>query len=290
MQLILLCALTCAGALSEVPPTEDPLALEVGLQKFRRSEIVAAVGPATSATEQHRSLLELVMQSLLLQEAERSKLVSNLASAPKARAKQYLEAVVSERVICSRLTERELGLMYEAMRPRFVHGHLYRIAELTLGCWEPAFGCGVGLKDWGQMHWGPLADAIHSADELHMLWDMTKLPPGVIQFRQYTIHVDEAGSSSAPVELVQTIQRLKEAQAQLIPTPRTIRLPLLVDYEPPAHRTMEDSSVREQVIRELCPRVVRRNREAYMDGLRRSAYIKVHRSGWPAAIALPQAD
>ena len=288
MQLALLMSALTAVSAFQSPPIDDPVALEVGFRQLRRSEIAEAAREAKGPKAQLDALRTLLNRVLLLQEARQSGLVPNLPTEPAARAEAFLNNVVSERVVCGRLKERDLQLMYQAMRPRFVHGHLYRLAELTLHCWDPSFGCALPLTAWAETHWGPLVEILTAADELHLLWLSVKHPPGVIRFQQYTLHVSESGESSAPRELTEALQRLGPGEAAFITTPGTIRVPLLIEYEAPAAKGLDDHQVRAEVLAELCPRVVRQNREAYLEGLRRSAYLKLHRTAWPDGVVLPE--
>jgi hypothetical protein len=287
MQLTLAIAIILNLAVPTEAPKNDPIALEIGFRKLHRSEILQSIGKASSPEEQQKALRQLANRVLLLQEAERSKLVSNLPTNPEERAEAFLHSVVSERVICSKITEKELSLMYKAMRPRFVHGHLYRIAELRLSCWEPTVGCARGLTTWALQHWGPVLPSVRTEEELRMLWELADAPPGVIQYREFTIHVDTTGNSSAPLPLVTAVQQLGIGDSALLTSKNDVRAPMLVEYEPPSNRTLVEPEVRRQVRAELCPRVVRKNRESYLDNLRRSAYVRIHRSAWPRSVILP---
>jgi len=287
MQLALLLVAAVHCVIAQPPPPNDPVALEIGFRKLRRSKVLATIKGSTTPEQQRAALSQLANRVLLLQEADRSGLVRDLPNSPVERASAFLKNVVSARVICSKINERELALMYRAMRPRFVHDHLYRLAELRLTCWQPTIGCARSLSDWAMQHWGPVLVSLDTKDELHMMWEHANAPPGVIQYREYTVHIDDAGNSAAPRQLTDAIQKLEPGDTAMLISRTGVRAPMLVEYEPPSNRTLDDPDVRRQVHEELCPRIVKKNREAYLDNLRRSAYVKIYREAWPPSIVLP---
>lgn len=236
------------------------------------------------ASEIASALSLLARRALLLQEADRSGLGDGLPTEPVARAEAFLERVSSPTIICKRITDRQYAEMYSVMRPRFVHGHLYDIAELRWPCGDDsetdALACRRAAHEWATTRWEPIVEAIEQVEDLHRLGEelVGRAP---VRYRELTFHVTESGRASIPASIASAIIPLQPGQAVVTVDPQGARIHLLEDHRPPINRTLADPAVKAEVHDELCPRLVAQSRATYLEGLLKSAHYEIHRAAFP---------
>ncbi len=263
--------------------------MRVNLRQITRSQLNAAVA-ADPKRSVRRALATLTRRAVLLQEADRSGLGGGLPKEPIARAKAFLERVISGRVICDNVTQRELRDMYAVMKRRFVHGDIYRVAELRWHCTTKGEPEGAQCIDraltWAERRWLPLVDAVSASEDLYWLGQLTA-GDGPIRFVEYTFHVDPTGKSPMPPEVVLAIRDLSVGQAHVSTAGAGTRIQLLVEHRPPLNRLLDSPGVVDEIRAELCPRLIQRNRQNYVDTLVGSASVDIKMRLLPAGHDVP---
>ncbi len=263
--------------------------MRVNLRDIRLSELNQAIADAPDNSVS-AALQFLARRAVLLQEADRSGLGKGLPEAPTARARAFLERVISERVLCGNITERELKQMYRAMLPRFVHGDIYRVAELRWHCDDAddpeTASCRDAAQHWAAEHWLPIVDAIGTSDDLYWL-GMDSATPVPLRYVEFTFHVDEKGRSSVPDAVALAVKELSTGDAHVLVSQTGARVQVLLEHRPPAHRPLTDPDVRAEVTAELCPRLVERNRSSYVETLLSAAAVDIKRELLPAGHDVP---
>jgi hypothetical protein len=262
----------------------DPVVAKINLTDIRRSELDHMLqGDAGGSVK--KALQLLARQALLNQEAKVVGRGTHMPRDPGERAEFFLRRVASKRVICGNISERDLKQMYSAMKPRFVRGHLYHVAQLQWLC--PGEGdpeqadCIRRAWQFARERWQGVVDAVKEASDLY--W-MGQLNAGAdhLRYVEMTVHVALSGRANVPPEAAQSIQALSPGRAALSFDKRGARIQLLVGHRPPINRTLAERSVRAQVLAELCPRLVKRHREQYVSDLLKSAQIQVFDEHLPA--------
>lgn len=260
------------------PPDADPVVARVNARLVRRSVLDAEVGRSGDPSVRS-ALRRLLGRELLLQEAELSGLGKGLPTTPpQARAQAFLERVIPRRTVCASFSETEVAEMYAAMKPRFVRGDLYDVAELRVAC--PTGGapedaaCLDRAETWAREHWGPLEGEVRDSAEVRWL---SLLATVSTEYREVTIHVDPSGRASAPKDVADAVVRLGPGGAALVDG----RIEVLLDHRPPIARRLDDPGVRDEVAAELCPRQLAAHRERYLSDLLGSADVEIVRAALP---------
>lgn len=271
------------GVLMSTPArSDDPLVAKVNLREIRRSQLDRELPRQNGSVK--KALATLAERALLLQEAERSGFGAGLPTEPRARADAFLARIASSEVICGNITQNELQQMYSQMKPRFMHGDLYRIAELRWPCPKngapEAAECQDRATSYADERWRPLVDAVKEPEDLAWIGRL-RMGDGPIRYVEYTFHVDEHGRSSVPADLVAAIQQQSVGSARIASSRGGARLQLLIEHRAPIHRRLEDSDVRAEVMAELCPRLVTANRATYVSRLLQSAHIQLFEANFP---------
>lgn len=272
---------------------DDPPVARVNLRVIRRSELLEEVARQPDGSVR-RALAVLTRRALLLQEADRSGLGAGLPAPPAARAQAFLERIVSSRVICSNVTEREIGQMYRTMKPRFVRGDLYRVAELRWTCLSDgspeAASCRDAGASWAEMQWLPVVDAIETAEDVYWLGELTA-GAGPIQYSEFTFHIAANGRvEGVPSAVALAIRELPVGSATVALADASPRLQVLIEHRPPLDRPLGSPGVREEVLAELCPRLVAANRSNYTDMLLESAHVELQRHLLPDGHDVPSGE
>ena len=294
--LVLLTTLSSANVEASPPPradtseADDPVVARVNFRVVRQSELAAAVAKREDGSVR-AALRELSERAMLLQEADRSGMGQGLPQQPDERAKAFLNRIISPRVICENITQRELRQMYSVMRPRFIRGHLYRIAELRWTCpdnLEPESGaCREQGIVWANTQWRPVVGDVRTGVDLYWLGQLT-MGRGPIQYNEHTIHVDEHGRASVAPNIAAVITGLSVGQAVVTDSLSGIRIQVLLEHRPPIHRELTDPGVEAEVRAELCPRLVTANQRNYVETLLEHAVIEIRRGVLPPAPESPQ--
>ena len=268
--------------LTTTPPSDPPVA-KVNLQTIYLSELNAELN-ASHSINLEQALENLAIQKLLLQEAAVWKHKLDLPSAPAERARDFLHKVVSERTICGNITRRNLDEMYRVMKPRFVHGDLYRIAHLQWFCTGTGLPEHAECRDRGQTYamryWQPFKSLFESASDLFWL---VELAPAdyPLRYGETTLHVDFQGKSNAPPALVNAVKTLSVGKAAVISHERGSSVIMLVSHRPPTRGSLDDPAVERQVRAELCPRLLKKHRSQYVHDLLKTASIQVFKANLP---------
>ncbi len=272
------------------PPQSDPVVVRVNLREVRRSALDAEVARRPDRSVR-RALGVLTRRAVLLQEADRSGLGRGLPTEPSARAEAFLSRIISSRVICQNVTDNQMRDMYAAMKGRFVHGDLYRMAELrwhcpTDGLPETAACIDRGLT-WAEQRWLPIAADVETPEDLYWLGQLSA-GGGPIRFVEYTFHVDPRGKSPLPADAVAAIQSLQVGEAGVSAAGAGARIQLVIEHTPPLTRTLSSPGVADEVRAELCPRLIQRNRSTYVDTLLATALVEIDRDALPPDHDIPE--
>ena len=279
------------GLLLLAPPVADPVVARVNARVVTRSaldrEVAQSGQPSVRA-----ALRRLLGRALLLQEADLSGLGKGLPlSPPEKRAQAFLERVISRRSVCANLTETEVRQMYQAMRPRFVHGDLYEVVELRLPCppgGDPAdASCRHLAADYADAHWRAVASEMRGDADVAWLGLLSRTAPPT-EVREYLFHVDAQGRATAPAEIAEAVSHLRPGEAAITSGDSGARLDVLVEHRPPISRQLDDPGVRDEVKGELCPRMVETHREQYVTDLLGSADVEIVRAALPPGADLPE--
>lgn len=267
------------------PPADDLVAVRVNFRNVTVSELQRELDRRGGDTK--AALRAVVKRALLLQEADHSGLVKDLPTEPEARADAFLRAVVSKRVVCGNITPRELREMYGVMKPRFFRGELLRLAELRWHCppdQSPEQAeCHDQARTWADERWRPVLGALTESQDLYWLAELETAPMGT-RYVEYTVHRDEHGRLSVPGLAAEGLAGVEPGTATVVIGPAGARVQLLVERRPPLMRRLADPGVKDEVIAELCPRVLERSRKTYVDDLIRSASIDVRKDRVPGGL------
>ena len=224
------------------------------------------------------ALRVLVERELLLQEADGSGLGANLPLEAQARADAFLARHFSKRILCAHFTEREYGEMYIVMKPRFVRGELYEVAELHWRCDhmgpDDRDGCRTQAHQHSDHQWKPIVSAIKTTDDLKTLHQKESANTSLI-YRESVVHVAGAGQSNAPKHIADAITPLSPGQATVVNALDGARLLVVLHRRPPIHRQLDDPGVRTEIRDELCPRTVQFHRNKYVHDLMRTAWLEI---------------
>jgi hypothetical protein len=264
-------------------PTTDPIALTVNLRQVPLSELSAQM-TGRPASDIVVALQEVTRRALLLQEAEHSGLGDGLPDEPLARAEAFIKRVVPSSAICRNVNRRQVAEMYAVMKPRFVHGDLYDVAELRWSCPKGFAGaaCRTTSDAYAREHWRPLLPYLQSRAELIHLGEQAEGSTPV-RYVEFTFHVDANGRATVPKNIAEAIMALRLNRAAITSDTKGARLHFLLDHRPPASRNLGDPGVEDEVRAELCPRLTKQGEANYLDGLTRSALLKIHREVLPKA-------
>lgn len=270
-------------ALLTASPPNDPPVAKVNLRTIFLSELQVELA-AGNAKNIEQALENLAIQKLLLQEADVWKHKLTLPSEPADRARAFLHKVVSERTICGNITQRNMDEMYRVMKPRFVHGDLYRIAHLQWYCSGNGLPEHAACKDRGQIysmrHWRPFKSLFKAAEDLFWLVELApaNLP---LRYGETTVHVDFRGKTNAPPELLDAVKTLSVGEATVVSHQRGSSVVMLLSHRPPSRGTLDNPAVARQVRSELCPRLLKRHRSQYVHDLLKTASIQVFKENLP---------
>ena len=267
------------------PPVDDLVVVRVNFRNVKVAELQRELDRRGGDTK--AALRAVVERALLLQEADHSGLVKDLPTEPEARASAFLRAVVSERVVCSNITPRELREMYGVMKPRFVRGELVRLAELRWHCapdqTPEQAECHDQARTWADERWRPVLDGLVESQDLYWLAELETAPMGT-RYVEYTAHRDEHGRMSVPGLAAEGLDGIEPGTATVVVGPSGARVQLLLERRAPLTRTLADPGVKDEVIAELCPRLLERSRKTYVDDLIRSAAIDVRKDRVPGGL------
>lgn len=263
--------------------------MTVNRRHIRRSSLEKAIA-AHPKRDPKAALKRLTERLVLLQEADASGLGSGLPTEPADRATAFLSRVISKRVICGNINDRELGQMYAAMKTRFVHGDLYRVADLQWRC--PGAGepenaaCAHRAARFADHRWRPILSDLVGPEDLYWLGSLHPQEP--LRYVEYTFHVDRRGRASVPSHIAAAVTVLEPGQATITSDAGGARIHLLLEHRPPIDRQLSDPSVRAEVLAELCPRTLKANRARYLERLIASAWIKLYPEHLPPGLSPPK--
>ena len=226
----------------------------------------------------------LARRALLLQEAKIIGRGTLMPKDPATRAEFFLRRVASESAICGNISPRDLKQMYRVMKPRFVRGDLYHVAQLQWLC--PARGhpenadCIRRSWQFAHEHWEGIIEAVKAPADLYWLAQFSTNADS-LRYVEMTVHVTKSGGSNVPPHVASAVQSLISGQANLALDQQGARIQLLMEHRPALNRTLENRSVRAEVRAELCPRLVTRQRQQYVADLLKTAQIEVFKKHFP---------
>ena len=256
---------------------QSPIVARINRRPIYRSDLDKVLGEGSKPSVK-AALRVLVKRELLLQEADGSGLGAGLPAKAQARADAFLKRHFSKRVLCAHFTEREYREMYIVMKPRFVRGELFEVAELHWRCdhktQDDQEGCRARAHQHADQQWKPILAAVQTVQDLKTLQQKESGNPSLV-YRESVVHRAGAGHANAPTHVAEAIAKLTPRQSTSVNGPDGARLIVVVHRRPPVNRQLEDPGVRSEIRDELCPRTVQFHRNKYVHDLMRNAWLEI---------------